>query len=108
MAVSSAVNMDTGGREKNFLKLRNSGMAKAAPAEPSSSTDPSVKKMFKTASTYLQVARWLCRLGEEGPGPSSVLPPPPPPFPSARRRGGGGGGGGGRGRGDGGRGDGGR
>ena len=43
MAVTSTVNMDTGGREKDFLKLLNSGMAKAVPVEPSSSTEPSVK-----------------------------------------------------------------
>ena len=38
MSVSSA-----GGKEKDFIRLCNSGMAKAAPAEPSSSTEPSVK-----------------------------------------------------------------
>ena len=43
MAVSSAVKIGTGGKEKDFLRLWNSGMAKAAPAEPSSSTEPSVK-----------------------------------------------------------------
>ena len=42
MAISSAMNMDTGGRE-DFLRLWKSGMAKAAPTELSSSTDPSVK-----------------------------------------------------------------
>ena len=35
MAVSSAVKTDTGGKEKDFLRLWNSGMSKAAPAEPS-------------------------------------------------------------------------
>ena len=43
MAVSSAVKIDTGGKEKDFLRLWNSVMAKAAPAEPFSSTEPSVK-----------------------------------------------------------------
>ena len=39
----SAVKIDTGGWEKDFLRLWNSGMAKAAAAEQSSSTEPSVK-----------------------------------------------------------------
>ena len=47
IAVSSAVKIDTGGKEKDFRRLRNSGMAKAAPAEPSSSTEPSIKKEKK-------------------------------------------------------------
>ena len=84
MADSSALKIDTGGKE-DFRRLRNSGMAKAAPAEPSSSEE--------TVNIYFEVVSWLYRLGEEGSGPSSVPPPPPPPFPSA---GGGGGGGGGR------------
>ena len=42
MAVSTSVKIDTGGK-KDSLRLWNSGMAKAAPAEPSSSTEPSVK-----------------------------------------------------------------
>ena len=42
MATSSAIYIETGGNEKEWVMLLNLGTTKAAPAASSSITDPSV------------------------------------------------------------------